>query len=172
MAVTGSAGVLGSPVTLGIALAYLAFALAIVLTWRVPQLEVYVPRWLFNFMYPIDKINLDVLRLAHFLALAVVTVWLVPRDWSGFRSPLLRPAVVCGQHSLPIFCLGIFLSFAGHFIITEKAGGPLMQVLVSLSGLGIMTVTAFLLRWYQDMEKRVAAYRPMLPDADIAGGDV
>jgi len=164
--------VLNSPITLGIAIAYLVFALAIILTWRVPQLEDYVPRWLFHFMYPIDKTNLDVLRLVHFLALAVVTVWLVPRDWSGFRSPLLRPAIVCGQHSLPIFCLGIFLSFAGHFIITERAGGHLIQVLVSLSGLGIMTVTAFLLQWYQDMEKRAAAYRPMLPDADIAGGDV
>ena len=32
-------------------------------------------------IYPIDKTNLDVLRFAHFLALAAVTVHFVPRDW-------------------------------------------------------------------------------------------
>ena len=44
-------------------------------------------------MYPIDKTNLDVLRFAHFLALAVVTVRFVPRDWPGLKSPILQPAI-------------------------------------------------------------------------------
>jgi hypothetical protein len=41
----------------------------------------FVPGWLSDWMYPIDKTNLDVLRFAHFLALAAVTVRFVPRDW-------------------------------------------------------------------------------------------
>ena len=71
-------------------------------------------------MYPIDKTNLDVLRFAHFLALAVVTVWFVPRNWPYLKSPLLRPAILCGQHSLEIFCLGVFLAFAAHFVTVQS----------------------------------------------------
>ena len=78
-------------------------------------------------MYPIDKTNLDVLRFAHFLALAAVTVRFVPRDWPALNSRWLQPAIVCGQHSLEIFCLGVFLAFAGQFVISEWSGGPLIQ---------------------------------------------
>ena len=37
----------------------------------------FVPHWLEEALYPIDKVNLDVLRFAHFLALAVVTMFFV-----------------------------------------------------------------------------------------------
>src|SRR5258707_11702166 len=57
-------------------------------------------------MYPIDKTNLDVLRFLHFLSMAVLTVRLVPSNWSLLQSRWLFPAIVCGQHSLEIFCLG------------------------------------------------------------------
>ena len=70
-------------------------------------------------MYPIDKNNLDMLRFLHFLALAIVTVRFIPIDWPGLKSRWLRPAILCGQHSLEIFCLGIFLSFIGHFVTSE-----------------------------------------------------
>ena len=53
----------------------------------------FVPTWLGDWMYPIDKTNLDVMRFAHFLALATVTVRFVPRDWPGLRSPILQPAI-------------------------------------------------------------------------------
>ncbi|CAM5350531.1 hypothetical protein SFIMM107S_00527 [Streptomyces griseus] len=53
------------------------------------------------------------------LALAAITVRVLPKDWPGLRSPWLRPVIRCGQHSLEIFCLGVFLAFAGHFV---KAG--------------------------------------------------
>ena len=79
-------------------------------------------------MYPIDKTNLDVLRFAHFLALAALTVRFIPRDWPVLRSPWLRPAILCGQHSLEIFCLGVFLAFAAHFVMVEFYGGTAMQV--------------------------------------------
>ena len=74
-------------------------------------------------MYPIDKTDLDVLRFAHFLALAALTVRFLPRDWPGLKSPWLRPLILCGQHSLEIFCLGVFLAFAGHFVLAEVSGG-------------------------------------------------
>ena len=45
-----------------------------------------MPHWLEQAMYPIDKTNLDVLRFAHFLALAVLTVRFIPRDWPPLKS--------------------------------------------------------------------------------------
>src|SRR5436305_6754413 len=60
-----------SRATLALAVAYLVFAFLITLTWYFPRYGHYVPRWLADFMYPIDKVNLDPLRFAHFLALAV-----------------------------------------------------------------------------------------------------
>jgi hypothetical protein len=160
-----------SPVTLVLAALYLVFAFAVVMTWYRPSLAIYKPDWLFEFLYPIDKTNLDVLRIAHFLALAVVAVRLVPRDWPALRAPWLRPVILCGQHSLEIFCLGIFLSFAGHFLVTEISGRMWMQVVVSLAGIAIMSAAAALMAWYGEMERRSGADR-RLPDADIAGGDV
>src|SRR4030095_7154256 len=72
--------VLQSRVTLAIAAAYLLFAFVITLTWHLPYMSQYVPHWLEELIYPIDKVNLDVLRFAHFLALAVVPVRFMPRE--------------------------------------------------------------------------------------------
>ncbi len=164
-------GVLRSPIVLGIAVAYLLFAFAITMTWYIEPLARFLPGWLSDWMYPIDKTNLDVLRFAHFLALAAVTVRFVPRHWPGLKSPFLQPAIRCGQHSLEIFCLGVFLAFAGQFIISEWSGGPLIQLAISLAGIAIMIATAYLISWYKQMEGRSPSSRTKPPDADFAGGD-
>jgi hypothetical protein len=163
--------VLRSPVVLGIAIAYLLFSFSVTLTWYVEPLSRFVPIWLSDWMYPIDKTDLDVLRFAHFLALAAVTVRFIPRDWPLLKSPYLRPAILCGQHSLEIFCLGVFLAFAGQFIISEWSGGPLIQTLISLVGILIMVATASLISWYKQIEGRSPAGRIKAPDADLAGGE-
>src|ERR1700755_1323561 len=90
--------ILSSPVTAGICLVYLVAALAVTLTWYLPQLPHLVPRRIEQWMYPINKTDLDVLRFAHFLALAAITVRFLPRNWAGLKSPWLRPLIVCGQH--------------------------------------------------------------------------
>jgi hypothetical protein len=163
--------VLRSRLVLAVAIAYLLFAFAISLTWHFETLDRFVPVWLKDWMYPIDKTNLDVLRFAHFLALASVTVYFVPRQWPGLKSAILRPAIVCGQHSLEVFCLGVFLAFAGQFIIAESSGGPLLQTAVSVLGILIMITAANLLSWYKAVEGRSPSSRVKSPDADLAGGE-
>ncbi len=163
--------VLRSRIVLAVAVAYLLFAFVITLTWHFEPLERFVPTWLSDWLYPIDKTNLDVLRFAHFLALAAVTVRFIPRHWPGLKSPSLLPAIRCGQHSLEIFCLGVFLAFAGQFIITQSSGGPLLQTVISVLGIMIMIATASLLSWYKGVEGRSPASRVKAPDADLAGGE-
>jgi hypothetical protein len=164
-------GVIRSPFVVAIAVLYLLFAFAITLTWYIQPLAHYVPHWLSDWMYPIDKTNLDVLRFAHFLAIATVIVRFIPRDWPGLKSPIFRPAIRCGQHSLEIFCLGVFLAFAGQFIIGEWSGGVLVQTAISLLGILIMIATAYLISWYKGIEGRSSPSRIKTPDADLAGGE-
>lgn len=138
----------------------LVISLAIVVTWHVPAWTILVPRWLAQWMYPIDKASLDPLRIMHFLALAVFVVRLVPHGTPGLRSPYLRPLVLCGQHSLEIFCLGVLLSFAAHFIIMEAHGGVALQLLVSLAGIVLMTSAAKIMSWFKHIDGRSRDARP------------
>ena len=160
-----------SPVVCGLAVAYLCFAFFIAMTWYFPRLGVFVPKFVGEAIYPIDKTNLDILRILHFLALAIVTIRFVPRDWPLLKSKLLWPVIVCGQHSLEIFCAGVFLSFAGHFVFTEVSDRLPMQILVSLTGIVIMTGFAALLTWYRRVERRGPGPRPPAAKPGYVGGD-
>ncbi len=160
-----------SPVTLVLAIAYLLFAFFIAMTWYIPRLGMYVPNIVNETIYPIDKTNLDVLRILHFLALAVVTVWFVPRDWPFLKNRLLWPVIVCGQHSLEIFCLGVFLSFAGHFVFTEVSNRVLTQIVVSIAGIAIMVGFAALITWYKGVERRGPGPRPPAAKPELVGSD-
>jgi hypothetical protein len=160
-----------SPVLIGLAIAYLLFAFSIAMTWYFPRLAVYVPKIVGDTIYPIDKTNLDVLRILHFLALAVITVAVVPRNWPGLKSWIFWPAIVCGQHSLETFCAGVFLSFAGHFVFTEVSNRVLTQVIVSFAGIAIMVAIAALISWYRQAERRGGPHPPAAKPG-YAGGDV
>jgi hypothetical protein len=164
------APILQSNITLAVAILYLGFAFVIALSWYLPE-QAIVPHWLEHLIYPIDKTNLDVLRFAHFLALATLTVRFVPRTWPMLNSPLFKPAILCGQHSLEVFCLGVFLAFAGHFALVEISGAFWMQVVISLLGIVAMIGTAALVTWYKSLEGRGPGSRKKPPDADVAGAE-
>jgi hypothetical protein len=134
-----------SRLVLALAVAWMLFALLIVMTWHVPLLESLVPKWMIKAIYPIDKTDLDMLRLTHFLALAVVVARYLPRNWAPLTSKWLRPLILCGQHSLPIFCIGVFLSFGAHWILMQYTRGVWEQLVVSAAGIVIMVAIAWLL---------------------------
>jgi hypothetical protein len=162
--------ILSSPVTLAVCFAYLLFSFLVTLTWYVPQLGHLMPRRIEQWMYPIDKTDLDVLRFAHFLALAAITVYYLPRDWPPLKSPWLKPLILCGQHSLEIFCLGVFLAFAGHFILAEVGGGAALHALITLFGILIMYAMAWLISWYKHEADKSASRKGAGGNADMAGG--
>jgi hypothetical protein len=156
-----------SRLVLVLAVGYLAFAFCITMTWYFPRLGALVPHLVSDVLYPIDKTNLDVLRILHFFALAIVTLHFVPRGWPALKGPLFQPAIVCGQHSLAIFCLGVFLAFAGHFVFTEISNRLIMHIVVSFGGIAIMIATAMVLSWYKAVER---GPRPPSMKPGFAGG--
>jgi hypothetical protein len=105
------------------------------------------------------------------VALAVIALWIVPRGAPWLKSPVFWPAIICGQHSLETFCLGVFLSFAGHFIFTEVSDRLPMQILVSAAGIAIMVGAAWLLSWYKRVERRGPGPRPPAQMPSLAGGE-
>ena len=102
---------------------------------------------------------------------SVVVVRFVPRDWPLLKLPLFRPAILCGQHSLEIFCLGVFLAFAGHFALVQISDRVVMQVIISVIGIIAMIGTAWLISWYEAVEGRGPGSRRKSPNADLAGGE-
>ena len=128
-----------------LAVLYLLLSLVIVLSPHIKPLDALIPQALSQLIYPLDKSNLDPLRLLHFLAIAVLAAWLVPRDWSWLKTPVMRGAICCGQNSLPIYCVGVLLAFASHMALLGISDGLAMQIVLSLGGIGAMIATATLL---------------------------
>jgi hypothetical protein len=62
---------------------------------------------------------------------------------------------MCGRHSLEVFCLGVFLSLMGGFVLIEISGTLAMQVGVSLGGIALMVGLAALMSWYKGLDRRV-----------------
>ena len=137
--------IIESRIAQAIAIVWIVFALVVVMTWRIPVLDAMVPKWFIKAIYPIDKTNLDMLRFTHFLAVALLVARFFPRKSEILSSKWLRPVVLCGQHSLPLFCFGVFLSFGSHWILVQYSNGLLAQFAVSFGGIAIMIALAWVL---------------------------
>jgi hypothetical protein len=138
-----------SRLTLAVAAVYLVSAFLLAMTWHSALFRQFEPDWLTQLViqHPIDKTNLHPLRLIHFLALATIVRRLVPNQWPVRRLRLFRPVLVCGRHSLQVFCLGVLLAFVAHVVILEISSTMKMQVLVSAIGIAAMIAFAELTTW-------------------------
>jgi hypothetical protein len=155
----GSYPVFRSPLWLYLAIAYLIFALVMTMAGRFPGFGAMFPAWLIDAFEPSDKVNLGFFRVLHFAAAVFVVARFIPKDWPGLRSPVFEPAIKCGEQSLAVFCVGVFLSFIGHFVLIISSGSVPMQILVSISGIAAMTIVAYYISWskQQDVWKTLAA---------------
>ncbi|MBN9013433.1 MAG: OpgC domain-containing protein, partial [Rhizobiales bacterium] len=148
-----------SPITLVASIAYVMFALVVTLGERFDVLASLLPADLLGLFVPNDKTNLAPYRVVHLLALACIIVRIIPKDWQFLRSRLLRPALVCGQRSLEVFCTGIFLSFVGHFILETYSDSVNAQIAVSASGVVLMTGVALYRTWSRSLDVPIAPKR-------------
>jgi hypothetical protein len=144
------------------ALLYLLFALTVTLAGKFPQLAAMMPEPVLEIFLPNDKENIAPYRVLHFLALAFLVSYLVPRDWRGFQWPALQPLMKCGEEWLPVFCAGVFLSFAGHVILITGPDSLAVQILVSIAGMAAMTGVAYYVSWSRRQDQKPAL--PRNPD--------
>lgn len=128
-------------------------ALTIRLSWLFHGLHENFPALFLRALWPVNKANLAPIRLISFFALFVLVARWVPPRATYLRSAWARPVVLCGSHSLEIFCLSILLSALGHFLMSEIASGLVMQIAVNLVGIAAMCLTAAMLDWYRGMQR-------------------
>lgn len=140
-----------------LAAAFLVAALFIVASWSLPAVKNFVPGALERAIYPIDKTDLDILRILHFLALAHLVTRLVPVRAAFLRHRFAVPLVVCGRHGLALFCAGIILSFSGHLLVVQAGNALWAQLCAGGAGIAVMVALAHGLTWYQGAERRVSA---------------
>jgi hypothetical protein len=141
-----------SKAVITICIVYLIVAFAMQTTTWSPRWLNVLPEWMV--IFPLNKSGMSPLRLAHFLALALLTVHFVPQNAKWLNSPLAQPLILCGRHSLEVFCLGVFLSYTAGFVLIEFSSAVYMQVLVSLGGVSAMVGLAWLMSWYKSLGQR------------------
>ncbi len=79
--------------------------------------------------------------------------------------------ILCGQHSLAIFCLGVFLAFAGYFVLTESSASLGVHVIAGIFGILMTCAVAWLASWYKRSDVKMASRAGGIGgNADIVGG--
>ncbi|WP_439614439.1 OpgC domain-containing protein [Reyranella sp.] len=153
-----------TPLTI-LAVAFVLFAALIALSWQYNPLERLIPTWVVRVIYPIDKTNIDVLRFLHFLAIAWLVRIAVPMDAPALKWPIWQPLRRCGEASLLIFCIGTFLALSGQVIVGHYEDSILSQILVSIVGIGIMCLAAYIAAWFKGGGTRMPPRLPVLAGA-------
>ena len=158
-----SASVIMHPATLWFCIAYMILALVMTMAGRFPALGELFPHWLYSTFNPNDKTNLAPYRFLHFVVIVILVIRFVPKDWPGLEWKIFDPLVVCGQQSLAVFCVGVFLSFVGHFQLSMSSGSLFAQIFVSVTGIAIMTIVAYYISWSKRQDKPLP--KPPVPKA-------
>ncbi|HBR47066.1 MAG TPA: hypothetical protein DEA80_19475, partial [Afipia sp.] len=140
------------------AVLFLLLGLAVTLAARLGFSSA-MPALVVDLFLPNDKTNLAPYRILHFLALALIVARLVPRSATALKFAVLRPAIICGERSLEVFCVGIFLSFVGCFLIELVSTSIAFQLFVSLSGIALMTAVAYYRSWINNLRPASTADR-------------
>ena len=150
-------------------IAYLIFALVMTMAGRFEAFGNLFPRWLYETFNPNDKTNLAPYRVLHFVIIAFLVTRFFPKNWPGLEWKVFAPMIKCGQQSLEVFCVGVFLSFVGHFVLTLSSGSVLVQVLVSVVGIALMTAVAYYRAWSKRQDKPPPRPKPApAPEASAA----
>lgn len=137
------------------------------LVWPSDDYTARVPAFLARALLLVDKEGMHPMRLLSILALTWAVIRLVPFHARWLRTRVAAPFVLCGQHSLAVFCTGIALSFLGRLIMEEK-GGWLVQAAVNIAGPLLLLAVGALAAWYREKGRTARADLPAITHAGNA----
>lgn len=138
------------------------------LVWPYPEISARLPASATRILLSVDKEGLHPMRLLSILALAWLVSRTIPASASWLTGWIAKPFILCGQHSLPVFCVGIFLSFLGRLAMEERADWS-TQLAVNLLGVVAMVAIAALAAWYKQKGIVARTGLPKMPHAGNAG---
>lgn len=145
--------ILKSRSLLYVGIAYLIFAFVMTMAGRIPELGKMLPTWLLDAFNPNDRTNLAPYRVLHFFAVAFIVSRFVSKHWRGLGWQIFQPIIKCGEQSLAVFCVGVFLSFVGRFVLSTGSGSLLAQIVVSATGVAMMTLVAYYISWSKQQDE-------------------
>jgi hypothetical protein len=140
-----------------LAVAYLVFALVVTMAINSPHLGDLLPSWTLAPFDPNDKTNLAPYRVVHLIALAIVVTRFLPQDSPILKWRSLAPLIKCGQNSLPVFCVGIVLSFCAHAAIELSLNSLWVQIFAGVMGAVLMTAVAYYRTWLKRPDRIFAS---------------
>jgi hypothetical protein len=101
------------------------------------------------------------LRLLQFLAVAYLVATVVVDKAPIFAGAWARPLVVCGQHSLELFCLSVVLNLLASVWMMIAAPSKPLQLVVTLAGcLALWLCAVFLARRRRRTRAQMTAPAP------------
>ncbi len=117
------------------------------IVWPHQEIIAHLPTPVIHMLTTVDKGGLHPFRLLSILALTWLCTRLISASAPWLQSRVAQPFVMAGQHSLPVFCAGIFLAFLGR-LATEHKDGLWVQVAVNLGGAISLWAVAGVAAWY------------------------
>nr|MDQ2736327.1 OpgC domain-containing protein [Pseudomonadota bacterium] len=127
--------------------------------WPNPAVAASLPLSLARLLLEVDKQGLHPFRLINMLAFTWVVIRCVPASAAWLRSRWAAPVALAGQHSLPVFCTGIFLSFLGRIVLETNRAWP-VQLAVNVAGTVVLVAVGALAAWYREKGRPPAPARP------------
>ncbi len=134
--------------------------------WPYPDIDIRMPPAAARVLLAVDKEGLHPMRLLSILSLAWLTSRVVPLGAKWLRSWIAKPFIICGQHSLAVFCVSIFLSFLGRLAMEEQPDW-IVQGVVNVIGATALVGVGALAAWYR--QKGAIARAAVLPAPQHAG---
>ena len=126
----------------------------------------WLPAFVQHALFAVDKSGLHPFRLASILSLTWLATRLIPKDARWLTSWAANPFVLAGQHSLPVFCAGIFLAFLGR-LASEADTGWAMQVAVNVSGAALLWAVGAVAAWYANKGRAKGRARAAEPKSEL-----
>jgi len=115
--------------------------------WVHPEYTDFLPAPVVRVLMSVDKEGLHPFRLMSIAAYTWLITRSVTRDAKWLKWRITAPFVLAGQHSLPVFCASIFLSFLGR-LASEWDDGAITGALINIVGALAMTLIAAIAAWY------------------------
>ena len=138
------------------------------LVWPYDDSELRLPLWATKILISVDKQSLHPMRLISIFALVWVVVRTIPAGARWLKSRAASAFVLCGQHSLAVFCAGIFLSFLGRLAMEEQPDWTI-QAAVNILGAAALVAVGALAAWYRNKGKVTHKVLPAVERAGNAG---
>ncbi|MGE5539032.1 MAG: OpgC family protein [Gemmatimonas sp.] len=91
-----------------------------------------------------DRVGVALVRLANLCAAAYLVAITVRADSPWLTGRWASPLVLCGRHSLQVFCAGVGASLLGIVAVRTYGEGLAVQLAVNGGGLAAMLVAAWL----------------------------